>query len=155
MHRLPIRVSGIHAALVAAVIVASGAPVLAGCASAASRPDRGVTNTYWRLTELGGAPVQVAEKQREPHMILQLEANRLAGSGGCNRMMGSYTLEGEAISFGQVASSMMACEDGMEQEQSFFRALNAARRWSVKGDDLALLDESGTVLARFVAVDLR
>jgi heat shock protein HslJ len=157
MHRLPIRVAGLHAAFLAAITaaVAAGALLLAGCASASTKPDRAVTNTYWKLTELGGVPVKVAEKQREPHMILQVEANHLAGSGGCNRMMGSYTLDGESISFGQVASTMMACEDGMEQEQAFFKALNGARRWSVQGDDLALLDEGGTALARFVAVDLK
>jgi heat shock protein HslJ len=38
---------------------------------------------------LGGDAVIVADNQREPHFILQAEQKRVAGSGGCNRMMGS------------------------------------------------------------------
>jgi heat shock protein HslJ len=119
------------------------------------RPDRTLTNTYWKLTELNGAAVTVLPKQREPHMILQSAGNRLAGSGGCNRMMGAYTLDGPSVSFGQVASTMMACVGGMEQESAFFQALETARAWKIQSDNLELLDESGAAVAHFVAVDLR
>ena len=119
------------------------------------KPDRALTNTYWKLTELNGAPVKVLPEQREPHLILQTEQKRLSGSGGCNRLMGAYTLDGASLSFGKVASTMMACVDGMEQEQAFFAALEAVRSWVIQGDQLELLGEDGErVVARFVAVDL-
>ncbi|MGY6217528.1 META domain-containing protein [Methylolobus aquaticus] len=119
------------------------------------KPDRSLANTYWKLTELNGGPVKVLPQQREPHLILQSEQQRLAGSGGCNRLLGSYTLQGASIAFGQVASTMMACVDGMEQETAFFRTLESVRAWKIRGDGLELLDDSGRVVARFVAVDLR
>ena len=53
-----------------------------------SKPDVTLTNTYWRLVELDGEPATVAEGQQEPHIRLQPEESRVAGSGGCNRMMG-------------------------------------------------------------------
>jgi len=119
------------------------------------KPDRSLANTYWKLTELNGGLVKVLPQQREPHLILQSEQQRLAGSGGCNRLLGSYTLQGASVAFGQVASTMMVCVDGMEQETAFFRTLESVRAWKIRGDGLELLDESGRVVARFVAVDLR
>jgi putative lipoprotein len=119
------------------------------------KPDRSLANTYWKLTELNGGPVKVLPQQREPHLILQSESQRLAGSGGCNRLLGSYTLEWPSLAFGKVASTMMACADDMEQETNFFRTLESVRAWKIRGDELELLDESGRVIARCVAVDLR
>jgi copper homeostasis protein (lipoprotein) len=58
-------------------------------------------DTYWKLTRLDGAPVTVGSKQREPHLVLHAKEGRLAGSGGCNRIMGGYTLDGEKIFFWQ------------------------------------------------------
>jgi len=119
------------------------------------KPDRSLTNTYWKLTELRGVPVKTAARQHEPHLILQAEGQRLAGSGGCNRLMGSYQLNGQTLALGKVASTMMACPDGMEEETAFFRILEHVQAWKVQADQLDLLDESGRAIARFVAVDLK
>ena len=51
-------------------------------------------NSYWKLTRLGGAPVLVAERQREPHLILRPQDGRFGGSGGCNTMAGGYRVDG-------------------------------------------------------------
>lgn len=88
-------------------------------------------------------------------MVLQTEGDRVAGSGGCNRIMGSYRLEGKSLSFGKVASTMMACPDGMDQERAFFQTLDQVRSWLVRSDSLDLVDEAGKTVARFVAVDLK
>ncbi len=50
----------------------------------------------------------------------------VSGRGGCNRYMGSYTMNGEALSINEnIASTMMACvADGvMEQESRYLKAL--------------------------------
>lgn len=122
---------------------------------ASPKPDRTLVNTYWKLVELHGAPVEVAPNQREPHLILQLQGDRLVGSGGCNRLNGTYTLNGDFVGFGGVAATRMACAAGMEQEQAFLRALGEARSWRVRGDDLVLFDGANATILRFVAVDLR
>lgn len=119
------------------------------------RPDRTLVNTYWKLVQLRGAPVTVAPNQREPHLILQMQGNRVVGSGGCNRLTGSYTLNGDFVGFGGVAATRMACPDGMEQEGAFLRALGEVKSWRVRGDELALLDDANAAILQFVAVDLR
>jgi copper homeostasis protein (lipoprotein) len=52
----------------------------------------------------------------------------VSGSGGCNRFTGSYELNGERLTFGETAGTMMACIEGMETEKEFFAALKQVRR---------------------------
>ena len=75
---------------------------------------------------------------------------KVSGSGGCNRIAGSYTLAGETIAFGQMVSTMMACAPAVgEQEQRFMRVLGQAKRWRITPEGwLLLLDPQGAPLAR-------
>jgi putative lipoprotein len=121
----------------------------------AQKSDEPLENTYWKLIELGGAAVGVVERQREAHFILHPADKRLSGSGGCNRITGSYTLEADRLGFGRMAGTMMACAAGMETEQAFLAALEQARAAKVEGQRLELLDPAGKAVARFEAVHLR
>jgi uncharacterized lipoprotein YbaY/heat shock protein HslJ len=112
-------------------------------------------NTYWKLVSLRGQAVSAVERQREPHLILQPAQRRVVGSGGCNRLSGSYTLDGERLTFGRAAGTMMACRDGMEQERAFLDALAQVVRWRIDGQRLAVFDERGAVVLQFEAVYLR
>jgi uncharacterized lipoprotein YbaY/heat shock protein HslJ len=112
-------------------------------------------NTYWKLVRLGEQPVVVAERQREPHLVFQLAGSRFSGAGGCNRLSGSFKLDGAAITLGQVVRTMMACVAGMDTEQAFLAALDRVRRWTIEGEHLELQDEAGRTVARLEAVALR
>lgn len=114
-----------------------------------------LANTYWKLVRLRDEPVSVAENQREPHIVLRTDGQRVAGFGGCNRLLGSYRTEGDRIEFGKLAVTLMACPEGMEQEQSFLGALEQAARWRVTGSHLELFDANGAVIARLEAVHLK
>lgn len=110
---------------------------------------------YWKLTRLEGEPVErVADGQREPHLVLHSGEQRLAGSGGCNRIMGSYELRDDTLTFGSVAASRMACPDGMEQEQWFLSVLADVRFWRIDGSHLELLGPAREILARLEATPL-
>lgn len=128
---------------------------LAGAADATLVPDRTLTNTYWKLVALQGAPVVVVPNQREPYLVLQLAGDRVVGSGGCNRLRGTYTLHGDFVGFGGFAPAEKACAAGLEQEQAFLRTVGAVKSWRVRGDELALLDGANATVLGFVAVDLR
>lgn len=68
----------------------------------------------------------------------QLELNEdgtLNGTDGCNRFSGSWELEDGVISFGEVASTLMACED----VDTWLNGLSTA---TVDGDILRVLDVS-------------
>lgn len=82
-----------------------------------------------------------------------LADNQAAGTGGCNRYSTTYTLDGANITFGQIASTRMACEGLMEQEQAFFDTLATAQRYGMTGDRLYIWSEDGRPLT-FVKVEL-
>ena len=133
---------------------------LTGCAgldatSGGSAGDEPLENTYWKLVTVGERQAVVVTETREAHLVLHAEEARLAGSTGCNRMMGGYELDGDRLSFGQLATTMMACPgDVMEFEREFLDALGDTASWQVEGESLTLVDGEGEARARFEAVHL-
>ena len=139
-----------HRPLAAALALAA---TLACAASAGRSAGRALEGTHWRLAERGGQPAVVVEGPREPHLVFGADSGRVAGSSGCNRMSGTYTRSAEALTFGPIISTKMACADDRlnHQEAAFQGALAATRRHRIAGDTLTLLAEAG-VVARLVAV---
>ena len=120
------------------------------------RPDVSLNDTYWKLTEVNGQPIVVTDGLREPSLVLQGQDNRFSGSGGVNRLMGGYTLVGNALSFSNAASTMMAGPpEAMAQEQTIVAALARVRGYTIAGDQLTLLDDAGQPVFKAVAVALR
>ena len=117
--------------------------------------DSPLRGTYWKLVRLSEAPVWVAEKQREPHVIFANYELRMSGSGGCNRLTGSFELDGDKLRLRGMAGTMMACPVGMELEQRFLQAIEKVERYRITGSHLEMLDATGAAIARFEAVALR
>ena len=144
---------------VAGIIVLLSACFSAGCAEWGkvldSFGDEPVENTYWKLTQLNGMTVVATQRQREPHFVLHQDSGLMTGSGGCNSVSGTYKLEGDRLSFGPLAGTMMSCGDGMEAERNFLGALQKGGRARVASQHLELLDGSGGVAARFDAVYIK
>lgn len=107
--------------------------------------------TSWKLVRLGRSPVDPAAAPQEPHLILQPGRQALAGSGGCNRLVGRYAVDGEHLTLGPLAGTRMACPRGMALEQGFLDALSKVDRWRVAGERLELFDAAGASLALFEA----
>jgi heat shock protein HslJ len=76
----------------------------------------------------------------------------VSGSTGCNRFTGRYTLEGEALEIGQIASTRMACPPPADEvERAYLDALGRVAAWRFDGTDLVLVDGDGFELVRFRA----
>jgi copper homeostasis protein (lipoprotein) len=116
--------------------------------------DSPLRGTYWKLVRLGDNPASAATRQREAHLRFATDALRVAGSGGCNRMTGSFELNGDRLRFGRMAATMMSCPDGMDQEKRLLKALEHVERYRIRGSHLELLDATDAVSARFEAVAL-
>jgi heat shock protein HslJ len=143
--------------LALALAIACGACASAGAdtiegATAGPPPLRG---TWWKLAQLGEAPVEPVGPQAEPHLVFARDALQVSGSGGCNRVAGAFELDGEKLRFGDLASTMMACERGMEQEQRFLQALQRVARYRIGGTRLELLDAQGALIAGLEAGEPR
>jgi len=102
----------------------------------------------WRAIELAGKPTPARIPEREIYLEFQ-PGSRVSGSDGCNRVTGSYRLEGEHVTFGQLAGSQMLCLHSSGTEEPFRDALKNAIRMTIAGDRLELFDASGARLAVF------
>lgn len=119
---------------------------LRGCGGA---PADLLTHDLWRITAIGDA--ELVEQERLS--LNFLAPDRLAGSSGCNRVVGSFTLTGEGLQFGTMGSTMMACDEPlMEQERRMLDALEQVMRFDITEDGTLLLiggpDESVLLEAR-------
>ncbi|MBR9753352.1 MAG: META domain-containing protein [Gammaproteobacteria bacterium] len=145
--------------------VMSAALTLGGCAGAQSSEDyQGVDepleNTYWKLVALDDQPTPVMEGKREAHIVLHApdastQNSRVAGSTGCNRLMGEYLHDEHELSFDRLAITRMACPgEAGSLERTFLATLNDVSGWQIDGKTLTLLDEQGVSRARLEAVHL-
>lgn len=118
-------------------------------------PQYPLERTDWKLERLGDEAVVDNPDQPEPNLTLNPDDHRISGSGGCNRMMGTYQLDGESLRFGALATTRMACANGMDQEQRFLASLELVRTWKIKGTHLELSSEDGKVVALLEARDTK
>ncbi|MGL4285894.1 MAG: YbaY family lipoprotein [Phreatobacter sp.] len=99
----------------------------------------------WLAEDIGGSGV-IDRLQS----VLEIGANgRVSGTGGCNRIGGTASVTGSAISFGRMISTQMACTPAaMNQEHKFITALEAARSWRIDAprQKLILAGAGGTVV---------
>jgi heat shock protein HslJ len=110
---------------------------------------RPLEGTYWKAIEVAGTPTPSQETKREAH--LEVQAGRVSGSDGCNRLTGSYRRNGDRVTCGHMAGTQMACLNPSGTEGPFRAALKSATRVRITGDRLELSDAAGTRLAAFAA----
>lgn len=117
---------------------------LQGCGGDPARLLQGVR---WTLQTLGDTAVKVAA------WLEFLPDNRLAGSNGCNRLMGGYDISGEGIGFSQLGTTRMACApEVMRQSAVVDQYLATVRGFSFDEQGaLVLHAEQGRIVA--VAAD--
>ena len=106
-----------------------------------------LADTRWVLTEIVGKEIPVSGRA---YMRLHKDGEKVvAGSGGCNRFSGPYTLDGNALHVGPLIATRMACPD-MREERAFFTALQTADAYRLEQGTL-VLSRGGAPLLRFRA----
>ncbi|MGJ7511158.1 META domain-containing protein [Variovorax sp. GT1P44] len=132
----------------AAALLAAG--LLAGCGSGISL-DEAIEGPVWRLEQLGGEAVApTGDPQRDPQVQFDRRNGRLSGSGGCNRLTGTFERSGSTLKMSQLASTRVACADPARSasETQFFAALQATASYRMQGpSQLSLLDAGGRTVA--------
>jgi len=117
----------------------------ANASSSASNPTpapmASIIGTRWNLATVAGEAIRQPEGKENPYLSVA-EDNRLTGFGGCNKLMGTVKLDGNAIAFPGVGSTKMYCKETQAVETSFMNALRATNAFALEGDKLTLLDGS-------------
>lgn len=74
------------------------------------------------------------------------DENKLSGSASCNIIFASYTLEGDKIDIGPVATTQKMClPAAMKQEQLLLQALNKIKHLHLTHDELSMYDQQGVL----------
>ena len=120
--------------------------VLSSCGVAPAAAPNPLPGSSWVLTNLTGAPVGIGTP-----ITLNLEAEKLSGTDGCNNYAGAYTVYGGKISVDKnLISTMMACTDSvMQRAGAYITALTQAAAFKIDGQQLILSDAGGKALATF------
>jgi heat shock protein HslJ len=109
-----------HRALGALAVVL----LLAGCTG---HPGDGTVAGRWGSTAAG-----------RPNLDIR-EDGAFTGSDGCNHLSGTARIDGDRVSFGAIASTLMACE-GVDEW------LARASAATVSGDTMTVKDEAGATI---------
>jgi heat shock protein HslJ len=108
-------------------------------------------NDIWALEEINGEAVTQGDFGREiPVLEFHKADGKVMGNSGCNRLSGSYKIEGNKITFGPMISTKMACPGNGEQR--FMTALNAVNTFRIENLKLYLLNGDAEAL-QFRKVD--
>ncbi len=123
-----------------AVIAMLFAVALAGCDAAGASPEgttpepvasAGLESSAWTIQSIGPLtlpPDAGATLSVEP-------GGRVSGETGCNRYMGEVSVDGASLTFGPLATTRMACEGALqEQERAVLDALAGVTGWALDAD---------------------
>lgn len=114
------------------VTVAQGGKTFSGCGGEPAS----LLHGSWRITTIDGKPVITGSK---PSVAFEADG-KVYGKASCNRFFGGYSLTGEGLSAGPLASTKMMCEDAlMAQERAVMNILNGLTGFGVADDGLLTL----------------
>ena len=125
------------------------AVTLTACAVATDEGDEAAERLYglsWIAEEVSGQRVASGVEST----LLVAADGKVSGNAGCNGYFGSVIIDGQAMSFGNLGSTKIACpEPAMSQETRLLGALDSTRGYRLQNGVLLLLDGAGTTLVRF------
>lgn len=108
----------------------------------------------WRLSAASnaqGESIEALLPAAGRFMALRFADGRIGVHGGCNRMSGAYTLAGDQLEIGSMASTQMACPPPLENaDRAMSEALSGTLTLAIEGETqsptLRLVSASGSTL---------
>ncbi len=112
-------------------IVLSAMPLLAACTTMASVPAP-LAGSKWTFVTIDG------QKPVSGKAWLNIDADRIGATVGCNGMGGSVAIESGRLVTGPMMSTQMYCDGLMEQERAVAQLLGGSPRYAIKNNRLFL-----------------
>lgn len=109
---------------------------------------RGLEGPTWVVQEMSVDGTMTAPIPESPPSAV-FEEGAVSGTSGCNSYNGSYEANDGSLTFGPLATTLMACTpELMAQETVYFELLGQVDSYEVRGDELTL-SNGDTVLIRY------
>ncbi len=102
----------------------------------------------WQITSVKGFDELDSSKTE----FVVMEDGRIGMSVGCNRMTSKPSIDGDTITFGPIAATMMACRPPFDElEKQFAQGLETTRLYALDSDGnlLDFLDGDGVSVISF------
>ena len=137
-----------HLAILISVIILKSCGSSQDVASAANTTDmitnETISGTY-TLEQLDTADVTPFELTLE----FDSKTNKISGFAGCNNFFGTYTTNGNAISFSELGATRMMCQDEVNKvELSMFQTMAKVNNFELSSGKLSLkTDETVVIIA--------
>ena len=114
-----------------------------------------LTNAPWKLKLLDDGEGKVISTIAGTEITLVFtDDGNLSGSSGCNTYNSSYEINGDKITIGAIASTLMACSEPdmiMDQEFAYLQMLETVTNYQIKGNELELVNQGKGSRLRYTA----
>ncbi len=123
------------------------------------QPTPELAGSAWRLISFNNSEGGMESNQASEKITLSFgEDGKVSGNAGCNNFSGSYTVEGDALSIGPLATTRKMCaqpQGVMQTEQAFLKDLGDAATFSIMGKTLTIYGKDGGKLLIFASMKTR
>jgi heat shock protein HslJ len=134
------------------ILVFAGASVAKSKAESTGSSGPALEGTEWALQQLA-VDAALTDVSSGVVATLFLRDGQASGAAGCNTFSGDYSIDGDALSFGPIRSTMMICEgEKATTEASYLASLPLVASYSVDGETLSLLDGSRDPVLTYAAI---
>lgn len=114
-----------------------------------------LTSNPWELASFGDSDMSLAALEGSSITMTFTADGQVNGSAGCNSYMGSYTSDGNQLTFAPLATTKRMCSEGvMVLEQAFLAALGKTASYNISEGQLLLLDADGQTLLTLVPQEM-
>jgi heat shock protein HslJ len=118
-------------------IVYGGGKALSYMAEAPASLD----GSAWNVLGYNNGKQAVVSTLQGTELTMGFLEGRVSGNAGCNTYNAPYTVDGDKITIGPLATTRKMCADPagvMDQEAQFLSALQTAATWKIDGDQLGM-----------------
>lgn len=106
----------------------------------------------WKLDKLVNSEKETVSVLQDTAITLLFQDDRISGKSGCNRYFADYKINGNDVTVGKAASTMMACpEPIMKQERDYLDQLSQVKSYAIKNEALYFRNNTGEVVLIFSA----
>lgn len=83
------------------------------------RPEANLSQGVWNISAIEDTPALFPSRTE----LVFYPDGRISATVGCNRLIGGYRRHGGILSFGRLASTMMACPEGLDAQEARFNQI--------------------------------
>lgn len=120
--------------------------VISACSAAQGESSESLIGS-WQLSAYGAVGDPLPAVPDSGAQVIFNDDGTVGGNSGCNGFGGNYAVEGDQVTFSEIVSTLMACEDArMAQEDAVYQVLSGTSSFKIEGNTLTLENNGRTLV---------